>query len=241
MEDREIRELRASLGLSQERFAQLLGVSLQTVRRWECGSSRPLPIISLKLQELQKATRPRATTPRSIPPGGSIPVKPSDRDQPGAELGPGGVFRGLANFLYLLSKMAEEGREEATRVGTLEAGGGKLRGVYGFSVRMGLEGHPLIEQFGNLAATDAGPVLMEVREPLVDVLDEGDHIVVIVEMPGVEEKDIHLGVAGDILDITASTGDRKYQKEVLLPCPVEGKSLGSWYRNGLLEIRLAKG
>lgn len=54
MENKQIKGLRIELGLSQEKFAQLLGVSLQTVRRWEEGLTKPLPILSLKLEELRK-------------------------------------------------------------------------------------------------------------------------------------------------------------------------------------------
>ena len=60
------------------------------------------------------------------------------------------------------------------------------------------------------------------------------------ELPGVDESDIHTQVEGDILEITASTQHRKYFKEQLLPAPVDAHSLESSYRNGVLEIRLAK-
>lgn len=39
-----IRELRQRLNLSQERFAQQLGVSFQTVNRWESGKANPSPM-----------------------------------------------------------------------------------------------------------------------------------------------------------------------------------------------------
>jgi HSP20 family protein len=86
--------------------------------------------------------------------------------------------------------------------------------------------------------TAAGPQVAETREPLVDVLDEGGHLRVIAELPGVEEKDIKLEIRDDILEITAEKGDRKYRKEVLLP----GRAVlvRSSYRNGVLEIELAK-
>ena len=75
---------------------------------------------------------------------------------------------------------------------------------------------------------------------MVDVFDEGDYLRVIVELPGVEERDIQLKAVGDILEIAAHTRDRKYQKEVLLPSAVDPDSLASSYRNGVLEIRLPK-
>ncbi len=82
--------------------------------------------------------------------------------------------------------------------------------------------------------------MTETREPLVDVLDEGDRVVVLAELPGIDEKDIRLRVEGDILEIAAATRDRKYLKEVLLPALVQPETLESSYRNGILEIKLAK-
>ncbi len=164
------------------------------------------------------------------------------RDKGGAsvEIGLGGLFKGIGSLLDLVSKMAEEGKEEASASGQVEALGGKLKGVYGFSVRVGLGGTPVIEQFGNIQETEAGPVVAETREPLVDVLEEGDHLTVVVELPGVDEKDIQLRAEGDILEVSAASRARKYHKEVLLPAPVDPASLKSAYRNGVLEVTLAK-
>ncbi|MFQ5934765.1 MAG: archaeal heat shock protein Hsp20 [Dehalococcoidia bacterium] len=235
MEDKRIKELRVQLGLSQERFAQLLSVSMQTVRRWESGLSRPLPAISLKLEELQREVR------ASKQQEGDVPMRRAgEAGQPGMEIGLGGLFKGIGSLFDLVARMTEEGSEEATGSGKLEGLGERLQGVYGFSVRTGLQGRPVIEQFGNLRETEEGPIVAETREPLVDVLDEGDRLVVIAEVPGIEEKDVQLNVEGDILEIAASTSDRKYRKEVLLPSTVESGSLECFYRNGVLEVRLAK-
>lgn len=78
------------------------------------------------------------------------------------------------------------------------------------------------------------------REPLVDVFDEGDHLLIIAELPGVEEKDIEIGVEGDELTLSAKAPGGEYFKEVALPCPVEGEAKTS-YRNGVLQIELTKG
>jgi HSP20 family protein len=136
--------------------------------------------------------------------------------------------------------MAEEGKEETTRTGTVEGLGGRAKGVYGFSVRLGVEGKPVVERFGNIRETPSGAVVAETREPLVDVLDEGDHILVVAEMPGVDEKDIRVKVEGDVLEIVASGGQRRYHKEVLLPSPVDPGKVATSYRNGILEARLTK-
>ncbi len=155
-------------------------------------------------------------------------------------LGLGGLFKGMGSLLEVVDKMAEEGREETSKTGTVEAMGGKVKGVYGFTVRLGLGGKPVVEQFGNIRETPSGAVVTQTREPLVDVLDEGDHILVIAEIPGIEEGDVHVKVEGDILEIAASRGARQYHKEVLLPKAADPEKVETSYRNGILEVRLAK-
>jgi HSP20 family protein len=148
----------------------------------------------------------------------------------------GGLFKGLGNLIDLAAKLSEEGVEKRGEIKGLPKG---ARGVYGLSVRT-LAGKPVIESFGNIRETPKGPVVEEVREPIVDVFDEEDHIVVIAELPGVSEDKIKIEAAGDILNLTASDTDRKYAKEILLPSKVKPQSLKSTYQNGVLEIRLEK-
>ena len=235
MESKRIKELRRQLALSQERFAQLLGVSWQTVRRWENGLTKPLPIISVRLEELQ-----RETSKAQHRTGGIPMAERGKRPAEGVEFGFGGLFKGIGNLLDLATKMAEEGKEGYSDSGEFEALGGRAKGVYGFSVRLGLGGKPVVEHFGNIRETETGPVVAETREPLVDVLDEGDRLVVIAELPGVEQDNIHLEVKDDVLALTAEAKDRRYDKEILLPSPVDADTLESSYRNGVLEIKLAK-
>jgi len=83
-------------------------------------------------------------------------------------------------------------------------------------------------------------VVAEVREPIVDIFDEEDLVLVLAELPGVEEGDIHLEVKDDILNLTAEGKDRKYSKEVLLPSVVDADTMESTYKNGVLEIKLIK-
>ena len=148
----------------------------------------------------------------------------------------GGLFKGIGNLIDLASKLSEEGVEKKGEIRGLPKG---AKGVYGFSVRT-LAGKPIIETFGNIKETTKGPVVEEVREPIVDVFDEEDHILVIAELPGVSESEIKIEVAGDILNLTASDRDRKYAKEILLPSKVKPSSLKTTYQNGILEINLEK-
>ena len=77
------------------------------------------------------------------------------------------------------------------------------------------------------------------KEVLVDVFDEKDHVRVIAEMPGIEEKDIKLDLKGDKLVISAERADRKYHQEITLPSVSQGDPKTT-YRNGILEVRIEK-
>ena len=148
----------------------------------------------------------------------------------------GGLFKGLGNLIDLASKLSEEGVE---RSGEIDGLPNRAKGVYGLSIRT-MAGKPVIESFGNIRETAKGPIVEEVREPMIDVFDEEDHILVIAELPGVSENEITIEVAGDILNLTASDKDRKYAKEILLPGKVNPDSVKTSYNNGILEIILKK-
>lgn len=47
-----IRDVRARLGLTQEKFAAKLGVTLPTINRWENGRASPSPLAMRNLREL---------------------------------------------------------------------------------------------------------------------------------------------------------------------------------------------
>jgi HSP20 family protein len=112
--------------------------------------------------------------------------------------------------------------------------------VYGISIRVGAGRNTKVESFGNIKDTKRGPVIEEVREPMVDVFDEGETMQVICELPAVEAKEIQVKIEGDVLEISAAGKQRKYRKEVLLSTPVQSKSLKQSYKNGVLAISVRK-
>ncbi len=157
------------------------------------------------------------------------------------DLGFGGLFKGLGDFVDLLSEMVEKGEEQVTRTGEFKVKGlgEKGRGVYGFSVRTGIGGIPRVERFGNIRATEEGPEVAEVREPLVDVFDEEREMLVVAELPGVGEEEIRVEIQDDVLSLE-TTGEHKYAKEILLSRSVDAASMRRSYKNGILELRLKK-
>jgi len=149
----------------------------------------------------------------------------------------GGIFKGLGNLIDLAAKLNEEG---VNKTGEIKGLPKNVKGVYGFKISTMSGGKPVIETFGNVKETAKGPIVEEVREPIVDVFDEKDHILVLVELPGVSKEKIKVDINGDILNLTTSDKDRQYAKEILLPHKVNAETLKTSYKNGILEITLDK-
>lgn len=108
---------------------------------------------------------------------------------------------------------------------------------YGYSMTVGPDGKPQIREYGNVK-----PSLLpssEVREPLVDTLvDDKENILKLVaEMPGVEKKDIKVAVEGNLVNIDAEHGDKKYQAKVPIKHKVDVDSVKASYTNGILEVQ----
>lgn len=152
----------------------------------------------------------------------------------------GDLIQGIGSFIDLVSKMEEEGKKEEKREGEFTSPSGRVKAVFGLSVKEGIGGTPKIETFGNVKRAAPRPVVEEEREPLVDIFDEEDHVSVIVELPGVQIKDIHSEFRGDILILSTTNSSYKYYKEVILPKDVETSSAKSKYKNGVFEIIMNK-
>jgi len=159
----------------------------------------------------------------------------------GEESGFGGVFKGLADLIEKLGDLAEKG--EQLKKGEGEIHHRDVKGVYGFSVKVGLGDkggkEVKVEPFGNVHRDDTSgkTVVREIREPVVDVFEEKDHTLVVAEMPGISTKDVKLTVKDDLLTIYAEKRDKKYRKEILLPRSYSPEKMKMTCNNGILEIK----
>ncbi len=174
-----------------------------------------------------------------------------DEKKVDAGFGLGGLFKGLGDLIEAASKLAEKG-EGLSKSGEFDFSGldkikglQDLKGVYGVRVGTMANGRPSVQPFGNIKKTikktPKGPVVEEMREPIIDVFDEPEEINVVAEMPGIDEKDVHIEIKGDILNITADGLNRKYQKEILLSREATADQMTWSYKNGMLEIKMPTG
>ena len=176
------------------------------------------------------------------------PPDDSSRDERPMDIGLGfGGFLGkLGSMMEKLVDLAETGQNlsQSGEIKGLDPQG-KLRGVYGFSIKTGIgnqgEREVTIEPFGNIRREPSGDAVVEdVREPLVDVHEEEDHVLVLAEIPGVSKKDVQLELSGDRLTVRAQRGEKHYCKEVVLPESFTQQNMRWECTNGILKIRLER-
>ena len=100
------------------------------------------------------------------------------------------------------------------------------------------------------------PKGLKLREPLVDVVDKKNKIVVTAEIPGVDKKDVKVKIEESRIEIKAEKKkeikvkkkdffrqERSYSgfyKMISLPSRVNPKKAKKTFKNGLLKIELLK-
>ncbi|MFH1918464.1 MAG: Hsp20/alpha crystallin family protein [Planctomycetota bacterium] len=173
---------------------------------------------------------------------------PDDSDSPGKPtkipFNLGGILGGLGGLVEKLGELAEAG-EKLSQSGEFQDASGKLRGVYGIHVKTGLgergEQELKVEPFGNVRPrTAGGPPEEDIREPLVDIHEEKDHLLVLVELPGVDKDNVTLELAEDRLNLSARRGKTSYRKEITLPERMSEENMHWDCKNGILQVRFKR-
>ncbi|MCL5098211.1 MAG: Hsp20/alpha crystallin family protein [Candidatus Omnitrophica bacterium] len=150
-----------------------------------------------------------------------------------------GILKGLSGLVEKLGELAETG-DELRRTGQIHGSGNEVKGIYGFTVKVGLgDQSPQVEPFGNIRRDKKSgkTVVQEIREPVVDLFEEDDCLLIIAEMPGVSAADVRLDLKDDVLTISAEKKDKKYRKEILLPGSFDKEKITLTSNNGVLEIK----
>ncbi len=150
---------------------------------------------------------------------------------------------GFGQFVRKLADLADKG-EALKQAGEFQVGPGG-RGVFGVSIRVGrgAEGEAVqVERFGNVRqdASTGQPVVSEQIEPLVDLFEESDHLLIVAELPGVAAEQVLLELVEEKLRIQADAGRKKYRKEIVLPFAPNATGMTHSCHNGVLEVRLPR-
>lgn len=156
-------------------------------------------------------------------------------------------FRRRRSIFDIFDDILREFEEEFERLERefeelAKSAGGKRFGPYYYGVRItiGPDGVPRIEEFGNIRRGPGGkPRLSDIVEPLIDVIEHDDEVLIVAELPGVDKDKIKVKATENKVVIRAENG-KKYYKEISLPAEVDPKSAKASYRNGVLEVKLKK-
>lgn len=155
----------------------------------------------------------------------------------------GGFLGGFIELIEKLSELAEkgEGLSRTTHFNVKDSKTGRNHeGVYGFSVKTCAgKDEVKVEPFGNIHKDKKSgrTVVHEIREPLVDILEEEGYTLVIAEIPGISLENIKLEVLDNVLIILAESGENKYKKEIILPKAYKKEKFITSCNNGILNIK----
>jgi|GEM_PF-2793897 len=154
------------------------------------------------------------------------------------------IFGDFEGFFADLDNMAQKMMENA----------GQNSFVYGYETHTGPDGKPVTREFSNVpdfkglgsGCSSFSPQLgapaqeESATDPYCDVLDEGETVKIIVDMPGVEKTDIKVQAAGRRVTVDAAGNNRTYKKSIDLPDHVASKPTKAQYKNGILELTYGK-
>ena len=112
--------------------------------------------------------------------------------------------------------------------------------IQGFSIKIGPDGKPRIREFNSRQPRQNELELSDDPEPLVDLIDEGETLVVLAALPGVNKDAIDLRITENCLTVSVDAADFEWYEELRLPTRVDPKSACASYKNGVLEVKVNK-
>ena len=78
------------------------------------------------------------------------------------------------------------------------------------------------------------------KQPLIDVFEEDDCVVVLAELPGMEKKDVKIEADENTVTIMAKNAFKTYLETVKLPTPIVSGAVKFSYKNNILQATLKK-
>jgi HSP20 family protein len=92
--------------------------------------------------------------------------------------------------------------------------------------------------------------------PRMDLFDDGDHLIVRLEVPGMKKEEIEISLHGDMLTVSGERREQadlqnaetyraermlgRFQRTLTLPIQVDSRKVEAVYCDGILAIRLPK-
>jgi HSP20 family protein len=132
--------------------------------------------------------------------------------------------------------------------------GGPKPLVFGLNMKLGPDGVPRFEPFGNIKKQvkkegksgiqkeESSYEVQDTREPLTDIIEEDKEVIVVAEMPGCVKDKIELKATFTSITIIGhdEEGIKKFETTLTLPTKINPDHAKANFKNGILEIKLQK-
>lgn len=156
-----------------------------------------------------------------------------NRDE-GRDNNSGLIFKGLDRFINLVADMIENEENEVDIKGAINdpEKNKKVVSKYGVNIKLGGDNFGVIK--------DMEKSIPKVIEPVTDLFEEGDKVIVVMELPLVKEEDINLEINENILSINAVSNENRYSKNIKLKFAPMESSIKAKLNNSIYSIVINK-
>lgn len=112
--------------------------------------------------------------------------------------------------------------------------------IQGYKITTNPDGKTKITKFGNQTPKKLALNFQKADEikPLLDIIQTEKEIMVVIELPGVDKKNININVSNKELSISAKKPNTLFSKKIDLPIRINKNKSSALYKNGVLTIIL---
>jgi len=145
----------------------------------------------------------------------------------------GSIFNGLGKLIDIISDMAEKGEDVKQFEGSIRQLDNRrnIKGRYNLKLNIG--GIDKITDFADREKKQSGAELIT---PKTEVYKEGKDLTIVIELHGIDEKDIVVEIEDDTFILFAKKGSQKYYKSIDLE--EKYKICSSRLNNGFLIVKM---
>lgn len=158
----------------------------------------------------------------------------------------GSIFKGLDRFINIVGDMIDNDKNEVDIKGTINNPdkSKKIVGKYGFNIKLGTDEISGLKDIKTLNTIrnkfnieKEGPKTIE---PVTDIFDEEDKVIVVMELTGVKQQDINLQIDENILKLRADGNGNCYSKNIKLRFTPKLENINSKLNNAIYSITINK-
>jgi len=161
----------------------------------------------------------------------------TDKENKDLNINFGDLIKGLGRFIDIISDMVNSGITEKELKGEIKDPNIKnLHGAYGINIRIGADHKVLNDKF----FSKNPPANKKIMEPNVEILEEENQTLIMVDLPGVEEDNIHYTIENDSIFINAQSENVIYKKKLTFKYKLTGCSISTNFNNNVFLIIINK-